>query len=95
MPALPQDTVVSLQASTDEIEAYLTAMLHLLEDAATWAPKLFVKHGCAVSKLCTSGEPVVAATGARILASAGRIIVQAQPEGAVYDQSWSLRCLNA
>lgn len=92
---LPQDPVVSLQATTEEIEAYLTAMLQLLEDVATWAPKLFVKQGAAVAKLCTSREPAVAATGARILASAGRIIIQAKLEGASDDQSWSLRCHNA
>jgi hypothetical protein len=83
--------VVSLQASAEEIEAYLTAMLQLLEDTATWAPKLFVKQGAAVAKLCTSGEPAVAAAGARILAAAGRVVVDAKAEGARAGWSWTLR----
>ena len=88
---LPQDAVVSLQASAEEIQAYLTAMLQLLEDTATWAPRLFVKQGAAVAKLCTSGEFAVAAAGARVLAAAGRVIVEAKAEGARAGWSRTLR----
>jgi hypothetical protein len=81
------DIDVVLQAVAEENEAYVKAMLQLLEDVGANAPHLFAKQGPAVAKLCTSDDSAVAAMGARVLATAGRAIVESKAEGALDDPS--------
>ncbi len=71
------------QAKAVENEAYAAALSQLLEDAAVAAPRLFAKLGGAVGELCAEGggDPGLAATAARILASAGGSIVETLGKG--------------
>lgn len=65
-------------------------MLQLLEDAASVAPRLFVKQGLAVGELCASCDAALAMTAARILGSAGRSIMEAKADGEMHYGEYAL-----